>query len=306
MARPKVNDADFIAVLVYTAARAGAVAKLRVRSLANDGTQWSLRFDEKGGKSREIPVRHDLQGFILEYMAVAGPTHADRDAPLFQSAGGRAGRPNGRPLSNVDVCRLVKRRLADAGLPGRFSPHSFRVTTVTDLLSQGVPLEDVQHLAGHADPPTTRLYDRCGRRVTCSPWPASRRPAISNCRTAVGAKRVGRAICIIAGNRRRDVLKRSRIAWSGFKILGLGITRRGNNGAVVGDQRGAGGRQVALHDPPLEPRQDPVLVPHAVGQEQLQRPHGRPRKHHMRSRNGWRRPSEGINPRPASGRIMHS
>jgi hypothetical protein len=277
MARPKVNDADFIAVLVYTAARAGAVAKLRVRSLANDGTQWSLRFDEKGGKSREIPVRHDLQGFILEYMAVAGPTHADRDAPL-----------------------------ADAGLPGRFSPHSFRVTTVTDLLSQGVPLEDVQHLAGHADPPTTRLYDRCGRRVTCSPWPASRRPAISNCRTAVGAKRVGRAICIIAGNRRRDVLKRSRIAWSGFKILGLGITRRGNNGAVVGDQRGAGGRQVALHDPPLEPRQDPVLVPHAVGQEQLQRPHGRPRKHHMRSRNGWRRPSEGINPRPASGRIMHS
>ena len=34
--------------------------------------------------------------------------------------------------------------------------HSFRVTTITDLLEQGVPLEDVQRLAGHADPCTIR------------------------------------------------------------------------------------------------------------------------------------------------------
>jgi integrase/recombinase XerD len=160
------RDRALIAVLVYTAARGGAVAKLRVRHFTHDGSQWALRFDEKGGKSREIPVRHDLQGFILDYMAAAGLTPADRDAPLFQSAAGRSGRLTGRPMSNVDVCRLVKRRLADAGLPGQLSPHSFRVTTVTDLLSQGVPLEDVQHLAGHADPRTTRLYDRRGRRVT--------------------------------------------------------------------------------------------------------------------------------------------
>jgi integrase/recombinase XerD len=37
---------------------------------------------------------------------------------------------------------------------------------VTDLLTQGVPLEDVQYLAGHADPRTTRLYDRRPERVT--------------------------------------------------------------------------------------------------------------------------------------------
>jgi site-specific recombinase XerD len=38
----------------------------------------------------------------------------------------------------------VKRRLKDAGLPVRLSPHSFRVTGITDLLTQGVPLDDVQ------------------------------------------------------------------------------------------------------------------------------------------------------------------
>jgi integrase/recombinase XerD len=43
---------------------------------------------------------------------------------------------------------MVKRRLESTGLPFRLSPYSFRVATITDLLTQGVALEDVQHLAG--------------------------------------------------------------------------------------------------------------------------------------------------------------
>jgi site-specific recombinase XerD len=41
-----------------------------------------------------------------------------------------------------------------------------RATTITDLLNQGVPLEDVQQLTGHADPRTTRVHDRRRREVT--------------------------------------------------------------------------------------------------------------------------------------------
>jgi site-specific recombinase XerD len=37
---------------------------------------------------------------------------------------------------------------------------------VTNLLDQGVPLEDVQHLLGHAEPQTTALYDRRQKKVT--------------------------------------------------------------------------------------------------------------------------------------------
>jgi integrase/recombinase XerD len=51
-------------------------------------------------------------------------------------------------------------------VPGRLSPHSFRVSTITDLLTQVVPLEDVQCLAGHAEPRTTGIYDRRQKRVT--------------------------------------------------------------------------------------------------------------------------------------------
>jgi integrase/recombinase XerD len=51
-------------------------------------------------------------------------------------------------------------------LPEQLSPHSFRVATITDLLNQGEPLEDVQYLAGHADPRTTWLYDRRQKEVS--------------------------------------------------------------------------------------------------------------------------------------------
>jgi integrase len=42
-----------------------------------------------------------------------------------------------------------------AGLADLFSLDSFRV-----------PLEDVQYLAGHSSPTTTRVYDRRRRKVT--------------------------------------------------------------------------------------------------------------------------------------------
>lgn len=161
-----LRDRAVIAVLIYTAVRAGAVARLRLKDLRSDGTQFTLRFHEKGGKSREIPVRHDLEANLRQYLAGVGVEPGRGDEPLFRTACRRTDRLTANALTGEDVCRLVKRRLKSAGLPPQFSPHSFRVATITDLLTLGVPLEDVQYLAGHADPRTTRLYDRRQQRVT--------------------------------------------------------------------------------------------------------------------------------------------
>ena len=79
---------------------------------------------------------------------------------------GRTRKLSGKAMTSKRICELVKRRLKDAGLPSRLSPHSFRVTAITDLLTQGIPLEDVQYLAGHAEPRTTGLYDRRQKKVT--------------------------------------------------------------------------------------------------------------------------------------------
>jgi integrase/recombinase XerD len=161
-----LRDRAILATLAYTACRAGAVAKLRLGDFQDDGQQYTLRFQEKGGKSREIPVRHDLEGFILAYVDAAGLAGEAKDSPLFRASNGRSRTLRARPLGTERICELVKRRLKDAGLPSRLSPHSFRVTAITSLLEQGVPMEDVQYLAGHAEPRTTTLYDRRKKRVT--------------------------------------------------------------------------------------------------------------------------------------------
>ena len=57
----ELRDRAIVAILIYTASRAGAVATLKRGSFYHAGEQRMLHFDEKNGKSREIPVRHDLE-----------------------------------------------------------------------------------------------------------------------------------------------------------------------------------------------------------------------------------------------------
>ena len=158
-----LRDKTIIAILIYTAARVGAVAKLTLGDFVTTGTLYALKFKEKGGKDREIPVRHDLEALIKKYIERSG---ISKSSPLFPSAIGKSGKLSSSEMHPNDLRRMLKRRLKEAGLSSEFSPHSFRVCTLTDLLKQEVPREDVQYLAGHADARTTALYDRRGKKVT--------------------------------------------------------------------------------------------------------------------------------------------
>ncbi|MCA9232487.1 MAG: tyrosine-type recombinase/integrase [Planctomycetales bacterium] len=160
-----LRDRAIIGVLIYTAARAGAVAKLKMRDLMPDGGLMVLRFAEKGGKARTIPVRHDLQSALQDYLFATGVESDTKDSPLFRSHR-LTGLPSAQAIKAGDICRMVKRRLKAAGLSTLISPHSFRSCAATDLLVQGVPLEDVQYLLGHSVSRTTQLYDRRRRQVT--------------------------------------------------------------------------------------------------------------------------------------------
>jgi len=110
--------------------------------------------------------RFHSAGFLLAHLEeIPCETHSG-GASLFPSVAGQTGELTTLPIRNVYVCRMVNRRLHDAGLLANLSPYYFRVATLTELLTQGLPLEDAQCLAGQADPRTTRLYDRRQRQVT--------------------------------------------------------------------------------------------------------------------------------------------
>ncbi|WP_425399955.1 tyrosine-type recombinase/integrase [Aeoliella sp.] len=161
-----LRDRAIIAILIYTAARVGAVSRLRRRDFYDLGDQFCLRMTEKGTKHREIPVRHELRGFLLAYLKAGCLEYSDKSSSLFRTTTRRTKHLTLNRMTADDMGRMVKRRLRDAGLSEEFSPHSFRVATITDLLMQCVPMEEVQFLAGHSDPRTTRLYDRRQRQVT--------------------------------------------------------------------------------------------------------------------------------------------
>ena len=83
------------------------MAKLRRRDFYFIGEQWLLRFHEKGGKSREIPVRHDLQGYLSEYLDAAALSDAPKNSPLFRTAIRKEKRLTQTALTTNDVSVTV-------------------------------------------------------------------------------------------------------------------------------------------------------------------------------------------------------
>ena len=86
------------------------------------------------------------------------------EGPLFLTRTGARWSPSG-------ACRTVRRLARDAGVPHpeRVHPHALRHTAVTLALDSGANLVDVQDMAGHVDPRTTRRYDRARGRLDRDP-----------------------------------------------------------------------------------------------------------------------------------------
>jgi integrase/recombinase XerD len=143
------------AVLVLLAdlgLRVGELVGLDVGDVGAERGHRSVRFVGKGGRPRRRALTPAASAALDAYLA-SGPPRAD--GPLFVTA-------TGARIDRHAVFRLVRRLAAQAGIPGaeRLSPHSLRHAFATAAREEGVPLEDVQDAMGHADPRTTRRYDR--------------------------------------------------------------------------------------------------------------------------------------------------
>lgn len=73
--------------------------------------------------------------------------------------------------SYTSAYEQLKRLAKSAGIASAkfIKPHSLRHGFATESLALGVPLQDVQDALGHADPRTTRRYDRSRHNLDRSP-----------------------------------------------------------------------------------------------------------------------------------------
>jgi site-specific recombinase XerD len=152
-----LRDRALLGVLAYTFARI-------VAGYYPSGKRFFLRFKDKGGKEKELPVHHKLEELLDEYLKATG-LEKEPQSPLFPATLGKTGKLSRRPLVRTDAGDMLKRRLKQAGLPAHYSPHSFRATGITNFLENDGTLEAAQRIAGHADSRTTKLYDRRGQKV---------------------------------------------------------------------------------------------------------------------------------------------
>jgi len=160
-----LRDRALIALMIFSFARVGAVTKLSVGDYQQNGKKFSVGLREKGGKFHELPVHHLAEEYLDAYLKSAG-IEEQKKTPLFRTSRGRSRALTGRGMTSSDVLYMVKRRAAAAGLPLSTCCHTFRGTGITAYLENGGTVENAQAIASHADPRTTRLYDRRSDKIT--------------------------------------------------------------------------------------------------------------------------------------------
>jgi integrase len=144
-----VRDRAIVSLLADLGLRVGELVSLDVADVGTERGHRTVRFVGKGSKPRRRVLTPAAGDALDAYVG------ARTDGPLFMtSTGGR--------IDRHAVFRLIRRLARQAGIAEwqRLSPHSLRHAFATTARAEGVPLEDVQDAMGHADPRTTRRYDR--------------------------------------------------------------------------------------------------------------------------------------------------
>jgi integrase/recombinase XerC len=114
------------------------------------GAPAALRIRGKGDKERLVPVLPIVHAAVASYRE-ACPHPLLNDASLFLGL-------RGKPLQARVFSRELVRLRRATGLPESLTPHAFRHSFATHLLSAGGDLRTIQELLGHADLSSTERY----------------------------------------------------------------------------------------------------------------------------------------------------
>ncbi len=148
---PEVRDRALLETLYSSGIRVSEAAALDEEDL--DLKSGVARVLGKGRRERLAGLGRYAVEALREYIAARGraPARRRRAGALFEN------RDGGR-LSTRGIQRVVARRLAQAGLDPRISPHKLRHSFATHLLDAGADLRSVQELLGHRNLASTQVY----------------------------------------------------------------------------------------------------------------------------------------------------
>ncbi|MDR0659538.1 MAG: site-specific tyrosine recombinase XerD [Prevotellaceae bacterium] len=118
-----------------------------------------IRVIGKGNKERLIPIGSKAIKAIRLYLSVRTTQRVNREFENIVFLNRR-----GDQLTRAMVFTIIKRLAKATGLEKNISPHSFRHSFATHLISNGADLRAVQQMLGHESILTTEIYTHLDRK----------------------------------------------------------------------------------------------------------------------------------------------
>jgi integrase/recombinase XerD len=146
-----LRDTALLELLYATGARISEAVDLNVDDVIDGDV---VRLFGKGGKQRIVPLGSYARAAIDAYLVRARPVFSVRGAStpaLFLGS-------RGLRVSRQNAWLIIRAVAARANLGIEISPHTFRHSFATHLLSGGADVRVVQELLGHSSVATTQIY----------------------------------------------------------------------------------------------------------------------------------------------------
>lgn len=147
------RDKLILRMLYETGIRRSELIGLREGS--SDLSGLTLKVRGKRDKERLIPIEIELAHNISEYLSLKRQEMGESEW-LFVSR-------KGSQMTPSEVYRVVRKYMAGLSNADRVSPHVFRHSFATHILSEGGDLMAVKELLGHENLATTEVYTHVTR-----------------------------------------------------------------------------------------------------------------------------------------------
>jgi integrase/recombinase XerD len=140
-----------LAVLVYAGLRRGEAAALKWTDIDFENGVISVRHG-KGDKPRELPFLSEIGSYLRDWRAVSG-SRTYVFCAMYKGDTLAAD----KPMSTKAIYEVL-RETGDALGIEFLAPHDMRRSLITNALSAGASVADMQFVAGHSQASTTLRY----------------------------------------------------------------------------------------------------------------------------------------------------
>ncbi len=149
--RGGLRDRAMLELLYACGLRVSEMVRLKISDI--DKNECFIKVFGKGSKERIVPMGKAALVLIERYINEERPMLVKAYSGDFLILNLR-----GKKLSRIGVWKIIDKYSRKIGVDIQVSPHSFRHSFATHLLSGGADLRSVQEMLGHSDISTTQIY----------------------------------------------------------------------------------------------------------------------------------------------------